>query len=105
VDSGIENGRQWFGAPLLVDPKSTAMLSFQYVLPAAIGNDIANNSYHLTIQKQLGTLVPGLTVENYFARNVQAATPGEDLKNFGDNRYDITTDLSVDRVFDVTLRP
>ncbi len=104
ADSGEENGRQWFGATVLVEPKSTASLQFRYILPPAVASQIAASNYSLTIQKQLGTIAPGLTVEAYFGRNVQAATPGEEEKNYGDSRYDLKTDLSVDRAFSVRLR-
>ncbi len=105
ADTGVENGRTWFGAPLLVEPKSTAELRFQYVLPGAVAQSISNGTYTLYAQKQLGTIDNGLTVTGYFGRNVQSATPGELPKNYGDTRYDIATDLTVDRTFTVTLQP
>ncbi len=105
ADTGVENGRTWFGAPLLVEPKSTAELRFQYLLPAAIGSMVGNGTYTLYAQKQLGTIDTGLTLTGYFGRNVQSAVPGEVPKNHGDARYDLTTDLTVDRKFTVTMQP
>jgi hypothetical protein len=103
ADTGEENGRTWFGVPFLVEPKSNAKLEFQYRLPATVSQSIAAGSYELMLQKQLGTLATGLTVAATFGRNVQAALPGEAPKNYGDARYDLVTDLSVDRLFTVVL--
>ncbi len=103
VDSGIENGRQWFGAFIAVEPGKTAELSFNYYLPDNIVNAIKNNEYNLTVQKQIGTQATKLTLGLNFGKNLVAAWPGEGLAKHGDSRYDLVSDLSEDRDFKVQL--
>lgn len=103
VDSGIENGYQWFGAFVAVEPGQSKELSFSYYLPDNIVNSIKNNQYDLSIQKQIGTLSTKLTLGLDFGKNLVAAYPGEGFAKHGDTRYDLVSDLSVDREFKVKL--
>lgn len=103
VDSGIENGHQWFGAFIAVDPGKTKELSFNYYLPDNVVNFIKNNQYNLSVQKQIGTQATKLTLGLNFGKNLVAAWPGEGLSKHGDNRYDLNTDLIEDRDFKVQL--
>ncbi len=103
VDSGIENGRQWFGAFIAVEPGRIGELSFSYYLPDNIVNSIKNNEYNLLVQKQIGTADTKLTLGLNFDKNLVGAWPGEGVAKHGDTRYDLVTDLAEDKNFKVQL--
>jgi hypothetical protein len=103
VDQGIENGRQWFGGFVSVEPGQTSELSFQYYLPENISSSITEGAYNLLVQKEIGTNGVGLTLELDFDKKLSSATPGEDVSKHGDNRYDLRTDLTQDREFKVLM--
>lgn len=103
VDQGTENGRQWFGAFIAVEPGQTGTLSFTYDLAPAVVAAIRGGHYQLLVQKQTGTIAPRLTLHLDFGKPVQGANPGEGANKHGDNVYDLTTDLRLDREFSVSL--
>lgn len=103
VDQGIENGRQWFGGFVSVEPGHTSELSFQYYLPENISSSIAAGEYKLLAQKEIGTNGIKLTLELNFGKKLTSATPGENVSKHGDNRYDFSTDLMQDREFKVLM--
>jgi len=104
VDQGVENGQQWFGAFISVEPGRTGELSFHYELPSNIIEQIKENTYALLVQKQIGTIAPQLTLHLDFGKPVVAAQPGENADKRGDQAYDYTTDLRLDREFGVTTK-
>ncbi|MFA6485817.1 MAG: DUF4012 domain-containing protein [Candidatus Magasanikbacteria bacterium] len=101
VDQGVENGRQWFGAFVTVAPGQSLRLSFKYVPAPAIVKMIEMNDYGLLVQKQLGSENVKLTLGMDFGKKVVSATPPEAKEKFGDNRYDLPTDLTTDRKFEI----
>ncbi len=103
VDQGIENGRQWFGGFIAIEPGHTAELSFQYYLPENVATAIKNGEYDLLIQKQIGTNGVKLTLELDFDKKLVSAIPGENPNKYGDNRYDLSADLKEDREFKVIM--
>ncbi|MFA7653514.1 MAG: DUF4012 domain-containing protein [Candidatus Magasanikbacteria bacterium] len=104
VDQGIENGRQWFGAFISIEPGKTGELSFKYYLPEPLNEQFKTGKYNLLVQKQLGSLAVKLTLGLDFGKKVIVASPAEPTAKFGDNRYDLTKDLIVDREFSVSLK-
>lgn len=103
VDQGFENGFQWFGTFISIEPGRVGELSFKYYLPDHIVQQIKNGNYELSIQKQLGTIDNGLTLDLDFGKKLIGAWPGEDAEKHGDSRYSIKTDLREDREFKVKL--
>lgn len=103
VDQGTENGHQWFGGFISVEPGHTSELSFQYYLPENISTTIVGGEYNLLTQKEIGTNDVKLTLELDFGKKLSSATPGEDVGKHGDNRYDFLTDLVQDREFKVLM--
>ncbi len=100
LDQGTELGKRWFGAFVKVEPGETGTLVFRYILP----NDVfSSDMYKLVVQKQLGTLDHGLTLDLDFGTNIDGAFPSEEKENWGDNEYVIDTDLILDREFRVEL--
>jgi len=104
VDQGIENGRQWFGAFIAIEPGQVGELSFEYYLPEIVVDQIRNNNYELTVQKEIGTIATKLTLGLDFGKKLISAYPGEAVSNYGDNRYDLVSDLREDRIFNVKLK-
>jgi hypothetical protein len=99
VDQGIENGRQWFGTFISIEPGKTGELAWQFYLSPTVAASIKNNAYSLLVQKQLGTLAHRLTLDLNFGKNISSATPGEEQQHIGDQKYTYQTDLTVDRDF------
>lgn len=96
IDQGIENGRQWFGAFVSVEPGRTGELSFEFYVAPEVVKRIEANDYRLLVQKQLGTNNVKLTLRLNFANKLAFATPGENSEFFGDNRYDMSAVLKKD---------
>lgn len=103
VDSGVENGKQWFGTFVSITPGTEATLSFSYRLPASVVDSLKNQNYSLLIQKQAGTLAPQLTLHLTFDKKLKGAVPAEAPDRFGDNAFDLATTLQTDRTFSITL--
>ncbi|PLX26161.1 hypothetical protein C0581_05125 [Candidatus Parcubacteria bacterium] len=103
VDEGIENGRQWFGTFIAIEPGETKSLEFIYRLPAHVTDDIENDSYTLFVQKQLGTINHGLTLGLDFGKTITVAKPAEDEQEWFDTSYTYSTDLHIDREFHVSF--
>lgn len=103
VDQGVENGRQWFGAFIAIEPGKIGELSFSYYLPNNVATSITNSQYSLLVQKQIGTVANKLTLGLDFGKNLIAAWPGEGQAKHGDSRYDLVTDLREDREFKIQL--
>lgn len=104
IDQGIENGKQWFGTFISIEPGKTAELKWQYFLAPDIAAQIKNKTYNLIVQKQIGTIANGLTLELDFGKNILSASPGELPVNYGDNKYTYKTDLRVDKDFNAKLK-
>lgn len=99
VDQGIENGRQWFGTFISIEPQRSGELVWKFSLSPQVVTRIKNNAYTLVVPKQLGTINHRLTLDLNFGKNISSATPSEEQKNVGDQKYSAQTDLRVDREF------
>ena len=104
VDQGVENGRQWFGAFIAIEPGKIGELTFEYYLPPSVVDQIKNGDYSLLVQKQLGTVATNLTLNQDFGREVTAAWPGEGADKHGDTHYDKKMDLTMDNEFEIKLK-
>ena len=96
ADTGVENGKQWFGAFISLEPGNTGEVTFDYYLAPQAAARIAANDYRLLVQKQLGTNNVGLTLDLNFANTLAYASPGESSNSMNDNRYDYSTTLIQD---------
>ncbi len=101
VEVGEEEGKTYFGAFISIEPGEELTLSFEYLLPSSIADQINQGSYSLLFQKQAGTIGYGLTLDLEFDKNIKSASPPEETKYWGDNKYNLTTDLSIDREFNI----
>ena len=101
IDWGIENGKQWFGTFVAIEPGKVGELSFEYYLSPKIFELIKENEYNLLIQKQIGTEAHKLTLNLDFGKKISKAYPGENPKNFGDSQYKYVGDLRIDQIFKV----
>jgi len=99
ADEGEELGKKWFGIFTSIEPGKTKTLSFSYLLPEKISEQLRNNNYSLLIQKQAGTILPGLTLDLNFGKTIKTATPAEEQKEWGDVNYKYQSDLGEDREF------
>ena len=104
IDQGVENGRQWFGAFTVIEPGKTKELVWQFYLAPQIAERVEKNSYSLLVQKQAGTIEHALTLDLDFGKNIMSADPKEPPENHGDKKYNLKTDLRLDRVFSVSLK-
>jgi hypothetical protein len=103
VDRGIENGRQWFGTFISIEPQRSGELVWKFSLAPQVVDRIKNNSYTLVAPKQLGTIANKLTLDLNFGKNITSAMPSELPKDIGDQKFTLQTDLRVDRAFYVEV--
>lgn len=101
VDVGKEFGKTYFGAFIAIEPGEERTLSFEYILPEKIQNQIEGGSYKLLVQKQSGTIAHPLTLNLNFGKKIKRAGPSEEPKEWGDEIYKLRTDLRVDREIEV----
>lgn len=66
VEQGSELGKKWFGAFIAIEPGKTGKLSFTYLLPETVSSQLKNSLYTILVQKQLGLINMGLTIEPKF---------------------------------------
>ncbi|MBI5071278.1 DUF4012 domain-containing protein [Candidatus Falkowbacteria bacterium] len=101
IDTGEEFSKTFFGAFISIEPGKEGTLSFEYVLPEKIKNQISGGSYKLFVQKQSGTIAHPLTLNLNFGKNIKQASPAEEERYWGDTAYKLQTDLKVDRQIEV----
>ncbi|MFA7244600.1 MAG: DUF4012 domain-containing protein [Candidatus Magasanikbacteria bacterium] len=102
VDKGIDNYRSWFGIYVAIEPKDTKAVSFSYLLPASITENIKNNNYNLLIQKQIGLNNASLTTELKFGTtSIVSAVPAEAEKYWYDSNYVFEIDFVKDQIFNI----
>lgn len=99
-----EFGMTSFGAFIAIEPGQTGTLSFTYDLPVTVSNAINRGTYRLLALKQLGAGDNLLTLNLDFDTTLASAVPGEDPAHFGDDLYQVTTELNTDKLFTVRLR-
>lgn len=87
VRQGEELGRQWFGFYFTIEPGTTKSAQFVYSLPESVTAEIEKGSYTLFVQKQLGTVAHGLTVDLDFGTTIKPT------------KHHYETDLREDRKF------
>ncbi len=104
IDVDTDLGHAVFGGFISVEPGETRTLSVEYRVSDAVARLIRSNAYQLDVQKQLGTLANGLTLDLDFGKNVARATPSEPQSQWGDSHYRLSTDLRTDRQFSVGLQ-
>ncbi|MDO8499743.1 MAG: DUF4012 domain-containing protein [bacterium] len=101
ADQGDENGFQWFGTFVKVYPGKEKVLTFKFKLADTVLKSIESGSYKLLAQKQIGTIANTLTLDLNFGKTLTYGNPSETKEHLGDVKYQLNTDLLVDRVFEV----
>lgn len=101
IDTGQEIGKTYFGAFISIEPGEERTLSFEYILPDKIKNQIGAGAYSLLVQKQSGTIGYPLTLNLDFGKKIKQAAPAEAQKEWGDAVYKLQTDLKVDREINI----
>ncbi len=99
TDVGEENGRKWFGFFIRVAPGESGELTFTFKLDPTVVAQITAGEYNLTVQKQMGTIAPKLTLDLDFGKKLVFGSPGENKENHGDSKYSFITELRTDRKF------
>lgn len=101
IDQGETLGKQWFGTFISIEPGKEKTLTFVYELPRQIAEQAANGVYTLVVQKQLGSIAHGLTLDLDFGTTITAAEPAEAKEKWGDRVYEAVSDLRIDRDFKI----
>lgn len=101
IQSGDELGKQWFGTFISVEPLTTGVLSFTYRLPDSISRQIDEGLYSLLVQKQIGLVGAGLTLNLDFDTTITAAYPAEVASEWGNTTYHMESPLVSDQEFEV----
>jgi len=102
IEKGQEFDKTYFGAFITIEPHETGVLSFEYKLPKKIAEQINLGTYNLLIQKQPG-VIPSLTLDLKFDKNIKSATPAEEQKEWFNDAYNVSTALDTDKTFLVTF--
>ncbi len=105
VAVGEELGKVWYGLFFSVEPGETKELSFSYVLPPQLVEDIKNGTYDLQVQKQLGVVPYSLTLALDFGTSILQASPPEDPKEWGNSVYTFQGMFPRDMFFHVMAAP
>ncbi len=93
-----ENNRTVFGTFIAIEPGQVGTLSFEYYLPEALAKKIfAGDDYRLYLQKQAGTLKDKTFLDLKFPQEIKSTSPSEPRSGWGDNHYQLATDLEMDR--------
>ncbi|MCX6742821.1 MAG: DUF4012 domain-containing protein, partial [Candidatus Parcubacteria bacterium] len=101
VEASSEFGKTYFGAFISIEPHEQGVLSFEYKLPQRIKDLIKiNNSYNLSVQKQAGVL-PYLTLDLKFGKNIKSAVPAEPENEWFNNSYNNNLALDKDKYISV----
>jgi hypothetical protein len=103
ADVGDELGRKWFGAFISIEPGEKRTLEFRFKVAPSVVQAIRAGKYSLDVEKQPGTVAHGLTLDLDFGKKVSSAEPPEDRSQWGDTRFRFTSDLRIDRAFDIGL--
>lgn len=103
VSQGVENGKEWFGTFISVEPLTTKTLTFVYRLPKSIADQIDKKTYTLLVQKQIGLVGASLTLNLDFGTTIQSATPAEATTEWGNTTYVLNAPLDSDQMFEVHL--
>ncbi|MCX6745677.1 MAG: DUF4012 domain-containing protein [Candidatus Parcubacteria bacterium] len=102
IEKGQEFDKTYFGAFISIEPHETGVLSFEYKLPKKIVEQINLGTYNLLIQKQPG-VIPNLTLDLKFDKNIKSATPAEEQKEWFNNSYKYSAALDTDKSFVVSF--
>ncbi|MFA5211188.1 MAG: DUF4012 domain-containing protein [Patescibacteria group bacterium] len=102
-DFGEELEKTYFAYFFVIEPGKTETLEFVYQLPESIEKKIENSEYTLFVQKQIGIIESGLTLDLNFDKNIVSAEPSELEKNWNDNKYFLTENLLTDKKIDIKL--
>jgi hypothetical protein len=101
VESGSEFDKTYFGAFISIEPHEKGTLVFEYKLPSKIKDQIRiNNGYKLLVQKQPGVM-PDLTLDLRFGKNIKSANPAEPEKEWFNNSYN--NNLALDKDKDIIV--
>ncbi|MBU0546364.1 DUF4012 domain-containing protein [Patescibacteria group bacterium] len=105
VDQGVENGFQWFGVFFTVEPGQTKELTFTYVPPIKVSQQLNGLIYRMRVQKQPGLVNATISANMGFSKKIMWATPGSHNNNYGEDRYIMSFDFNNDTDFEVEVSP
>ena len=96
IDQGIDGELAWFGVYIGIEPGRSRGVTFTYTLPReAVLNE--DGDYLLRVQKQAGTLAPGLTLSLDFDKTIRTINVVDPTISPDGTGLSITTDLLRDR--------
>ena len=94
IDVNRELGKASFGVYFEVEPKTTQMVQWQYVLPLKVAQQIVENKYSLQVQKQIGLPKLNLQLDLNFGKKV-VGTNKTGVKHF--------EEIKIDQIYSVWL--
>lgn len=100
-----ESGKTVFGNWVYVKPGETAVLTYKYRLPFKINTEKESGKFDLLAQKQPGSFGSSFEAEIKFPESWQAESWHPDYLKIEPGLVKLKTDLSVDRVLDLTFKP
>lgn len=103
VTTESEFGLTSFGTFTSIEPGQSRTLSFVYQLPPSVTSAINAGSYTLKMLKQIGADPRDVTLHLDFNRALRTAIPAEDSSLWGDDIYDATDTLDMNKEFRVNF--
>ncbi|MFH1173128.1 MAG: DUF4012 domain-containing protein [bacterium] len=104
ITTETDLGKTVFGGFISIEPDQTGTLTFEYRLPSALAKKVKQGYYNLTVQKQPGTIEPGLKVDLDFRGKIADFSPtGFSAKRLDETRVEYNSNLRLDREFTVNL--
>ena len=100
-----EAGKNVFASFFVAAPGEQREMVYQYKLPATVlGEGDSTAVYRLVVQKQPGTLAVPLRVEVQVPADAAVVSTSPEATSVGDGLVSFSTDLRVDREFEVVFR-
>ncbi|MEK7615210.1 MAG: DUF4012 domain-containing protein [Patescibacteria group bacterium] len=103
TDVSEELGMSVFGTFVTVEPGKDLSLIFEYTLADSVVEAIRQQTYNLTVFKQMGARLYPLTLDLDFDKNITHAVPAESRAEWGNDSYRLNTKLDQDSRFDIGL--
>ncbi|MDP6571488.1 MAG: DUF4012 domain-containing protein [Patescibacteria group bacterium] len=92
-----EHNKTVFGTFISIEPLDTETLSFTYILPQELTQQILEEGYRLYIQKQAGTRAHDLVIDIELPFKIDSIIPSDIFDKKGGNQITGTWDLGEDR--------
>lgn len=105
VETVAEFGKTRFGAFIAIEPQEEGTLAFSYTLPERLRDELnQQKKYSLLVQKQAGTIAHNFQFHFDVGKRIESVSPLDKAVVNGDNGVDFSSDLRLDREFEIRFK-